>query len=95
MRRQPREPGKEELLGRLVTVVASSDPGLVGVSGEVLDETMKTLVVRTGDGRRLVVPKVAVTLRFALDGTDVVLEGRTIVFRPEDRTKKARTGLRS
>ncbi len=90
MRRSPRDPGHEELLGRHVTLVASSDPGLVGVSGEVLDETMKTLVVATGDGRRLVVPKTAVTLRFELDGRTVTLEGSRILYRPEDRIKKVR-----
>lgn len=83
-------PGKEELLGRFVSVVASSDPGLVGLEGEILDESMKTLVLGTNDGRRLVLPKVAVTLRFVLSGEDVVLEGRSILFRPEDRTKKVK-----
>ena len=73
-----------------MSVVASSDPGLLGVSGEVLDETMRTLVLRVQDGRRLVVPKAAVTLRFLLDGEETTLEGASILFRPEDRVKKAR-----
>jgi ribonuclease P protein subunit POP4 len=83
-------PGREELLGRMITVVRSTDPGLVDVSGEVLDETMKTLVLRLEDGRRLVVPKVAVTIRFELEGRPVEIDGKTILFRPEDRVKKVR-----
>lgn len=62
----------------------------MGVEGEVLDETMKTLVVRTRDGRRLVVPKVAVTIAFELEGKPVEVDGKTILFRPEDRVKKVR-----
>ena len=71
-------------------MVASSDPNLVGVTGEVLDETMKTFVVRRDDGRRVVVAKAVVTLRVDLDDGPVVLEGRDILFRPEDRVKKVR-----
>lgn len=81
---------KEELLGRTIEVVRSTDPGLEGVCGEVLDETMKTLVVRTGDDRRIVLPKLAVTFRYELEGRLVEIDGSTILFRPEDRIKKVR-----
>lgn len=84
------EPGKEELIGRRITVESATDPTLVGLSGEVLDETMKTLTVRTDAGNRVVVAKNAVTLTFRLEGHRVEVDGRALLFRPEDRIKKVR-----
>ena len=81
--------GKEEIIGRNVTVESSTDPTLVGLSGEVMDETMKTLTVRTDRGTA-VVAKDTVTLAFDLEGRRVEVDGRTLMFRPEDRIKKVR-----
>lgn len=84
------EAGKEELLGSRVKVESATDPTLVGLEGEVLDETMKTLTVRTEAGRTVVVAKNAVTLTFRINGQAVEVDGRTLLFRPEDRIKKVR-----
>lgn len=84
------EPGKEELIGRRVTVESSTDPTLVGLTGEVLDETMKTLTVRTDPGDTVIIAKNTVTLAFSLEGRRVEVDGRTLMFRPEDRIKKVR-----
>jgi ribonuclease P protein subunit POP4 len=84
------QPGKEELIGRRVTVESSTDPTLVGVTGEVLDETMKTLTVRNESGATVMIAKDTVTLAFELEGHRVEVDGRTLMFRPEDRIKKVR-----
>ncbi len=64
---------RHELIGLHVRVVESSDPTLVGVEGEVVMETTKTLsVAREGEtGSRLVqVPKGVATFEFALPAED-------------------------
>lgn len=80
-----------ELIGLVVRVSRSSDPGKKGISGTVVDETRNTLVVETRNkqGERRVLPKTECTFRFRLpDGEVVEVEGWTIIARPEDRTKK-------
>ncbi|MES2153878.1 MAG: ribonuclease P protein subunit [bacterium] len=79
-----------ELIGLAVAVVESTDPGLVGLAGVVVDETLRTLVVRRGDGREMRVGKPGTTFEFASAGGRVRIPGAAIEFRPEDRTKKVR-----
>jgi len=57
---------KHELVGLRAEVVDSSDPTLVGLSGEVVRETMKTLVLEGASGVSTV-PKSGTTLTFAID----------------------------
>jgi ribonuclease P protein subunit POP4 len=76
-----------ELVGLRLRVVQSSDGGMVGMEGIVVDETRETLVI--GDRRRTL-PKRGNTFEFTLeDGGTAVIEGETIAYRPEDRVKKA------
>ncbi len=79
-----------ELIGLVVRVSKSSDPGKKGISGTVIDETRNTLAVETRNkGERRVLPKAECTFRFTLPGGDAVeVEGKAIIARPEDRTKK-------
>jgi len=79
---------KHELIGLQVAVLRSSDPSLVGVRGLVVDETRNTLVVEAA-GREKRVPKEGTRFRFEVQG-GVEVDGDEILFRPEDRTKKAR-----
>jgi ribonuclease P protein subunit POP4 len=81
---------KEEFLGRTITVKSATDPTLVGLTGEVLDETMKTFVVRTAAGRTVTIAKATVTLALHLGDRAVEIDGNTLLFRPEDRIKKVR-----
>ena len=79
---------KHELIGLQVSILRSPDPSLVGVAGLVVDETRNTLVVEAGGGEKRV-PKGGARFRFDVQG-GVEVEGDEILFRPEDRTKKAR-----
>jgi ribonuclease P protein subunit POP4 len=79
-----------ELIGLAVRVAAANDAGLVGLSGTVVDETLKTLPVRRADGRESRLSKMGTTFEFAMPSGKVQVEGAAIVFRPEDRTKKVR-----
>lgn len=79
---------KHELIGLQVAVVRSPDPTLVGVHGLVVDETRNTIVVEAA-GREKRVPKAGARFRFEVQG-GVEVDGEEILFRPEDRVKKAR-----
>ena len=79
---------KHELIGLEVAVLRAADPSLVGVQGHVVDETRNTLVVEAG-GREKSVPKEGTLFRFQLQG-GVEVDGDEILYRPEDRVKKAR-----
>lgn len=79
---------KAELIGLDVLVVASSHSGYVGLSGTVVDETRNTLVIESG-GAEKVIPKHGTRFKVMTQG-GIEIEGDDIVFRPEDRIKRAR-----
>ena len=68
-----------------VKVTSSRHPGYLGISGEVMDETKGTIHINTNSGVKII-PKPGNV--FHLCGTEI--EGRNIMFRPEDRIKKVR-----
>jgi ribonuclease P protein subunit POP4 len=73
-----------ELVGQHIEVVESSNQStIVGMKGKIVDETQQTLVVEV-NGERKTLLKHAVVIR--LDSGEVV-EGRTIMKRPEERMK--------
>src|SRR5688572_18439931 len=82
--------GKGELIGLPATVVASTDAGIIGVSGTVIDETLRTFVLRRADGRELRLGKRESTFEFAAPQGKVRVVGAALEFRPEERTKKVR-----
>ena len=88
---EARAVARGELIGAAVTVVESADTGLVGLSGTVVDETLRTLVLRRADGRESRVGKVGSVFAFAGPGGGPVrIPGAAIEFRPAERTKKVR-----
>lgn len=88
MKITPRNILRHELIGLPVTVVESSNKYQVGIRGVVADETMKTIVIRTDKGLKMV-PKEGSYFLFRLPrGIMVKVEGRQLLGRPEDRLKK-------
>jgi ribonuclease P protein subunit POP4 len=79
-----------ELIGLQVRVVESSDKGLVGLAGLVVDETLRTFVVRRADGTQSRIGKRESVLEFQTPKGAVRVVGAAVEFRPEDRTKKVR-----
>lgn len=83
-----------ELIGLHATVHDSPDAGIVGLSGDVVGETLHTLTLRVGGpgGRRVQLAKAACVFAFWAPDRDepVLVDGRAIQFRPQDRTKKVR-----
>jgi len=85
-----RELARGELIGLQATVSASTDPTLVGRTGQVVDESMRTLTLRLPGGREMRIGKPGSSFTFHAPRGDVTVEGDAIVFRAEDRTKKVR-----
>jgi ribonuclease P protein subunit POP4 len=83
----PRNLLKHELIGLQVKVSASSDPRLVGMKGAVVDETKKMLFIHDGKRSRMFSKEIS-TFQFRLpDGKMVLVEGKHIVSKPENRLK--------
>jgi len=86
---------RHELIGLPVRVAAASNPDLIGVSGEVVMETTRTLSVEgetaRGTTRVWQVPKAEATFEFELSDDDtqvVTVEGERLVARPARRTER-------
>jgi ribonuclease P protein subunit POP4 len=76
-------------IGLQVEIANSSQHGLVGMRGTVVDETKNLIVIRKQDGKEAKIPKISSTFRFTLDsGEKMEVEGRRIAFRPHERPKK-------
>ncbi|MGQ9514545.1 MAG: ribonuclease P protein component 1 [Thermoproteota archaeon] len=86
-RDESKQLARRELLSLEVEVVSSTDPTLIGKRGIVIDETKNTFIVRTSSGDKMIPKKVAVFRFFLPSGKKVMLEGRTLTIRPEDRLR--------
>ncbi|MHC1566713.1 MAG: ribonuclease P protein component 1 [Candidatus Syntropharchaeia archaeon] len=74
-----------ELIGLEVEVCESSNKSMIGIRGRVVDETQNLLILEGGKK----IPKSHSTFLFILpDGKKVRVEGKSILSRPEDRTKR-------
>jgi len=83
---------RHELVGLEVAVVSASNPDLVGHSGEVVEETAKTLGIERDDSRVVQVPKADATFGFELPSgggvTVVTVEGERLLARPARRSEQ-------
>jgi len=79
----------DELIGLDVRVIASTDPTWRGVSGLIIDESKNTFLIRTPTGDKRIAKRIA-TFEFENQGEKTEVEGSRLIYRPEDRIKKAR-----
>lgn len=84
--RNPKNILRHELIGLECEVVDSKNKSNVGIKGKIIDETMKTVVIR-GEVDKVVQKKDTV-FRVILDEQKVNIDGNFIIGRPEDRIKK-------
>jgi RNase P/RNase MRP subunit p29 len=86
-----RDVAKGELIGLAVRVAESTDKGLVGLTGSIVDESLRTFTLRKADGREVRIGKAESVFEFEVPGRGPVrVPGAAIEFRSEDRTKKVR-----
>jgi ribonuclease P protein subunit POP4 len=79
---------QHEFIGLEATVVKSSNPSVVGISGKVVDETRNTFTILQDDKRKVVVKDTSVFNFVIPDGTVVEIDGKVLVGRSDDRIKK-------
>ncbi len=84
----PRNIVRHELIGLKVRVEKSTNPFQKGIKGVVIDETYNTLKVETRKGVKTLIKKECVFVFTLPDGTKVMVDGKLLVGRPEDRIKK-------
>lgn len=77
-----------ELIGLEASVVDSRNKCQVGLTGRIIDETMKTIVLETRTGRKRVFKREVKLLIQLPDGSLVMVDGKELMGRPEDRLKK-------
>jgi len=76
-----------ELIGLEITVEKSTDPSLKGKKGTVVDETLNTLTIKTPSGEKKLAKK-SVTLKIDFPDESIVIDGKELLQRPEERLKK-------
>ena len=76
-----------ELIGLRVEIVDARNKALVGLHGEIVDETKFTLIIKTPRGEKRVLKNGA---QFLTDAgkQEVIIAGERLVGRPEERIKK-------
>ncbi len=77
---------RHELVGLKCKVVNSQNKSQIGTRGAIVEETMKTIVIKNDGMKRI--QKKGTTFRIMLKNETVDIDGSCIVSRPEDRIKK-------
>lgn len=77
---------RHELIGLETEVLEDSNMVNIHLRGKVVDETMRTLVIR-GKRTHRIAKKDAI-FKFILDGKAVKVKGKALIGRPENRVKK-------
>ncbi|MBN1280724.1 MAG: ribonuclease P protein subunit [Candidatus Thermoplasmatota archaeon] len=79
----------DELIGRTVTIIDCTDPTWVNRSGVIIDETQRTFLIETEQQQKRIAKQTA-TFAFEHHGKTIIVKGNQLVYRPEERIKKAR-----
>jgi ribonuclease P protein subunit POP4 len=90
----PESLARHELIGLDVLVESSSEPGIVGLRAQVVDETRNTFLLETL--RKVVrIPKKNTSLIFLLpNGQKVRVAGSILISQPENRISKRMQRMR-
>lgn len=79
---------RHELIGLHAKVVHAKNPANINISGKIVDETYKSLVIETHKGKKRML-KGQITLQLVLpDKNKVEVDGGLLAIRPWDRIKK-------
>lgn len=70
-------------LSRKLEVIDSTDPTLIGISGVVIDETKRTIIIQTSDNE---ITMAKDTIRFIIEDEEII--GSKVGQRPEERIGK-------
>jgi len=85
---KPENLARHELIGLAVQVDSSTNKGLVGTSGRIVDETRNMLLVDTERGTKRI-PKSDTSLTITLpNGQRARVSGSILISQPENRINK-------
>ena len=76
----------EEWIGRRVRIVRSPNPNLLGIEGEIANESLNAIEILQENGERKKVPKKGTSA--IVPGSNERLELGRAVVRPEERSRK-------
>lgn len=82
-----------ELIGLKASVVGGTEKSRIGLKGYIVDETKNLLVLETQKGLKSI-PKRESVLAIELGSERVIVNGNSILARPEDRVKFAWRNMR-
>jgi len=77
---------RHELIGLNAVVVQSSNLSQEGLKGRIVDETKSSVVLETINGRKRVLKK-NVVFELNVEGKIVMIKGKLLEGRPEERIK--------
>ena len=80
----------KEIIGLTVEVLNDSNPQNIQIRGKVVDETMKTLLIKTT--KTLRIAKQNAIFKINIGDKIVQVEGRNLIGKPENRIKKQKKG---
>ena len=80
---------KDELIGRYVTIKECTDPTWINQYGKIIDETKNTFLIKIGNENKRIAKNTA-KFEFESERKKTIVDGKRLLFRPEDRVKKAR-----
>jgi ribonuclease P protein subunit POP4 len=84
----PKNLVRHELIGLKAKIADSSNRAVIGMEGPVVDETRNTLTLEVGGKEKNFVKEQCVFSFTLPSGKRVRVDGKVLVARPEDRTKK-------
>jgi ribonuclease P protein subunit POP4 len=82
-------PQKEEFIGCQVIVEHCTDPTWIGKRGIIIDETQHLFIIKVNNTIKKIEKKTAI-FQVTLPEKTIRINGSKIIYRPEDRIKKAR-----
>jgi len=74
-----------ELVGLRATILSSSQPTLIGLSGTIIFETKYMITLKVRSGIKRVSKLVARKMKLHLPGNVCFINGASLIGRPEDR----------
>ena len=80
---------RDELIGLHVKILECTDPNWKGQNVLIVDETKNTFLIKTDHGNKKIAKKTAI-FEFETGDKKFIIDGKKIVYRPEDRIKKVR-----
>jgi len=73
----------QELIGKNINIIDAKNKSLIGIQGNILDETRETLIIKTKKGEKRIPKKDCV---FKIN--EKIFPGKEIMGRSEERMKK-------